>query len=405
MLLGRLRAMALFLVLLPPVIEVRAQVTSTHELDSLLAANAEPLELRGSQAMGPGFDLLVRSAMDAQFFLIGEEHNLRELNKLTVALFDTLQARYGYQFLVLEQGNIIASWLDDAARHGGRDSVDAIVRAYPHAPTFATDEELELITHVRRRSIAPGPAVWGVDQELAAMHLLERLAALSPSSEARDELRRLAEEARPHEETRTGEVHYLFEVADWSEYEAPLEITGPLEGAEERRIMDNLQRTVRIYTGRRDPLGAFESGREREASMRARFMEHYRMAERGGGLPRAIVKMGHWHTFRGIFRADVPTFGNFLTEFAASNGFGAVMVATYVVNGPEAWRNSGGVMARVADPDGITVIDLRPLRPLAHQGRIADLNEVWRDLIFQADLLLIIGGGRTGSYGVAHGTH
>jgi len=396
-----LRPVALLLVLFPLAASVRAQDSVGLALDSLLIGNAKPLTLSGRRASGSGFDLLVQSAADAQFFLIGEEHNVSELNLLAAVLFDTLQARYGYQFLVLEQGNIIASWLDRAARRGGRDSVDAIVRAYPHAPTFATDEELGLITHVRAASVAPGAAVWGVDQELAAMHLLERLAELSSSS-ARTELRRLAGEARPYERTRMGSVHYLSEVADPRDYEALKDVVGPLEEPESREIMDALQRTVRIYTGRRTPLGAFESGREREASMRARFMEHYRIAEQGGTLPRAIVKMGHWHTFRGIYRGDVPTFGNFLSEFAASNGLGTMMVATYVVNGPEAWRNTGGVIARVGDPDGITIVDLRPLRPLAHLNRIADLTDAWRDLIFQADLLLIVGGGHTGAYTVAH---
>lgn len=402
---GRLCAMAVLALLLPGADALRAQDAPAPGLDSLLIANRKPLTLRGNQAMGPGFDLLVQSAADAQFFLIGEEHNLLELNRLAIALFDTLQARYGFQHLVLEQGNVIASWLDSAAKQGGRDSVDAIVRAYPQAPTFATDEEFELMSHVRQQSTASGAAVWGVDQELAAMHLLERLAELSPSSEARVELQRLAEQARPYEESRTGDVHYLFSVADPREYQALARSTAPLVDAEQRLLMDALQRTVRIYTSRRAPLGVFDSGREREASMRARFMEHYRTAEQDGGLPKAVVKMGHWHTFRGIGPGDVQTFGNFLTEFAASNGLSAVMVATYVVNGPEAWRNSGGVIARVGDPDGVSVIDLRPLRPLAHRNGIADLTDAWRDLIFQADLLLIVGGGRTGSYGVAYGVH
>jgi hypothetical protein len=33
---------------------------------------------------------------------------------------------------------------------------------------------------------------------------------------------------------------------------------------------------------------------------------------------------------------------------------------------------------------------------------IADLSAVWRDRILQADLLLIVGGGRTGSYRTAY---
>ena len=381
----------------------QAENPQPARLDSLLIANRKPLTLMGTQAWGPGFDMLVQSAAESQFFVIGEEHNLLELNQLAVALFDTLQTRFGFQHLVLEQGNIIASWLDDAARYGGKDSVVTLVRAYPHAPTFATDQELELIIHVRQSSTAAGPAVWGVDQELAAMHLLERLAGSCRSQEARSELARLADQARPYESTRTGDVHYLYSVADPAEFLALERLMGPLGSEEQRTLMDALQRTVRIYSNRRTPLGAYESGREREASMKARFMERYRIALQGEDLPKAIVKMGHWHTFRGIYGGDVPTFGNCISELATSNGSESVMVATYVVNGPEEWRNSGGAIARVADPNGIAVIDLRPLRPLAHQDMIGDLSEGWRNLIFQADMLLIIGGGRTGSYTVAYG--
>ncbi len=37
------------------------------------------------------------------------------------------------------------------------------------------------------------------------------------------------------------------------------------------------------------------------------------------------------------------------------------------------------------------------------EGSSQLLSGAWHDLIFQADFLLVIGGGRTGSYGVAHG--
>ncbi len=380
-----------------------AQESTGVSLDSLLAAHKQTMSLEGNRASGPGFDLLLESASAAQFFIIGEEHNLRELNQLTVALFDELQDRHDFQHLVLEQGSIIASWIDEAARSGGLDSVSTLVRKYPHAPTFATDEELELMTHVRSVSTATRAAVWGVDQELAAMHLLERLAELTNSSRARAEYRRLAEEARPYEETRTGDVHYLYSVANPEEYGALPTVDRPTDNPEWRLIMDALQRTVRIYTGRRQATTEYASSVEREWSMRARFMEHYQATVPAAEPPKAIVKMGHWHTLRGFYRADVLTFGNFLTELAAANSMGTVMVATYAVNSPDSWRNSGGAIARVADPEGISLIDLRPLRSLAYQDGIAELGDAWRDLIFQADFLLIFGGGQTGSYNTAYG--
>ncbi len=381
----------------------QAQSPDDVSLDSLLTAHMHSMTLEGSRASGPGFDLLIESASSAQFFIIGEEHNLLELNELTVALFDELQARHGFQHLVLEQGSVISSWIDDAARSGGLDSVRALVGKYPHAPTFATDEELELMTHVRSLSTATGQAVWGVDQELAAMHLLERLAELTRPSPARAELLRLAEEARPHEETRTGDTHYIYSIADPEEYAALPAMVGPMDDPEQQLLMDALQRTVRIYTNRRKAADEYASGLEREWSMRARFMEFYGATVPAAEPPKAIVKMGHWHTLRGFYRADVLTFGNFLTELAAANSMGTVMMATYVVNSPDSWRNSGGAIERVADPDGISLVDLRPLRPVAYQDKIAELDDAWRDLIFQADFLLIIGGGKTGSYYTAHG--
>lgn len=236
------------------------------------------------------------------------------------------------------------------------------------------------------------------------MHLLERLAETAGSPEARTELLRLAEAARPHEETRTGDVHYLYSVADPEEYAALTTLLGSLDPAEQQ-ILDALQRTVRIYTGRRNAGGLYASGHEREWSMRARFMEHYGATVPSSDPPRAIVKMGHWHTLPGFYRSDVLTFGNFLTELAAANGMGTVMVATYVVNSPDAWRNNRGIIGEVAPPAGVSVMDLRPLRAPAHQGRIADLSASWQDLIFQADFLMVFGGGRTGSYSTAYGTN
>jgi hypothetical protein len=335
--------------------------------------------------------------------MLAEEHNLLELNQLTVRLFDELQERYGVQHLILEQGSVIACWIDDAARAGGRDSVDALVRRYPHAPTFATDEELALMTHVRQASTAPGPAVWGVDQELAAMHLLEYLAERAPTSDARVVFDRLATEAYPYEHTRTGDVHYLTAVADPEEYAALSDLPGVRDDPDVGSVLDALQRTVRIYAGQHQAQTAYASNLEREESMRARFMERYRSAQAGSAVPKAIVKMGHWHTLRGFFRANVLSFGTFLTELAAANGLGTVLVSTYVVNSPDAWRNSGGVVERIADPSGVVVVDLRPLRPMAHANAIADLSDAWRRLIFRADFVLIIGGGRTGAYDTAYG--
>lgn len=373
------------------------------DVDSLLRAHAIPLTLDVDAASGPGYELLLDAAAEAQFFIIAEEHNLAELNRLSAHLFRDLNNRYGFRYLTLESGGVVTRWIDEAARSGGLEAVAAIVDRYPMAPTFATDEELQLMAVARELSDTPVQAVWGVDQELGALHILERLAMLAPSAAIRAELERLADEARPHEETRTGDVHYLYEIADPAAYARLAQAWDPPAGTEAARLMAALQRTVRIYTGRKDALGVYPSEALRERSMKQQFTELYRAArDAGDQRPRSLVKMGHWHTYRGIFRSDVPTFGNFLSELATFNGMESFVLSTHVVGSPDAWRNTRGLLADVGDPDRILVIDLRPLRPLVRAGRVDGLSDGTRELFFRSDALLIIGGGKTGSYSIAY---
>lgn len=401
----RLRALVGFTIVLvgaaPPAL------AQDFQLDSLLAAEARPLSLEDGRVEGPAVAWLLEAARHSQFVAIAEEHNVGALAALATALFDTLHAAYGFRYLALEQGGVITSWLNAAARAGEPDSVSAIVRRWPHAPTFATDEELAMIAHVAQRSTASHDAVWGLDQELGALHILDRLVELAPSQEARTRARALADTARTYEADRSGDIHYLAEVAVPADFAELPTLFGPNPGAETDNLIASLQRTNRIYhnhhLSQQGQPTAYASVRERESSMKARFMEEYRRAQAtGDSLPRVLLKLGHWHVFRGIYRSNVTTLGNFVDELATANGMGAFILSTYVVESPEEWRNSGSTMESVALPDEeFTLVDLRPLRKYAHQDRIAELSEGWQRLLFRADALLIIRGGRTGSYTIA----
>jgi hypothetical protein len=176
--------------------------------------------------------------------------------------------------------------------------------------------------------------------------------------------------------------------------------------AEARVLIGALMRTTRIYyawaEGRRGrPTGYFSSA-DRELSMKRRFMERYQAARATGDpRPRVLVKAGHWHAFRGIYRAAVPTFGNFLSEFAISNGMESFVLSTYVTDSQEDWRNTSGPLASVV-PEGVTaVVDFRPLRGLARQNAIDGLDDAFKATLFRADAALVISGGRTGASTVA----
>jgi hypothetical protein len=392
------------LTVLPP---ARVGLGQELSLDSLLRANSFELSIEGDRLTGPGLELISAAARDAQFVAIAEEHNLRELNLLASRLFEELST-HGFRYVALEQGSVIASWLGSPDRRGDIDAIAELVGRYPHAPTFATDEELEMIAtvgHVSRASVNP---IWGVDQELGALHILERLAQLAPSSEARRRVEDLAEEARKYELDRAGETHYLAQVATPEDFSDLAEFFQAEAGSEAAWLIEALLRTNRIYynyaLSRRGLPTAYENGREREESMKLQFMELYRRAQSAGDtLPRVLAKLGHWHLFRGIYRANVTTFGNFLSEFALSNGMAMFVLTTYVVESPETWRNTGGPLVDVAGQGRFTVVDFRPLRPYAHQNMIAELSEGFRRRLFQADAALIIRGGRTGGYSIVRG--
>ena len=383
-------------------------VAQQHSLDSLLRAHSYGLSISRGSLEGEGLDLILEAARDAQFFVIAEEHNVSALNALSGHLFEELHGRFGFNYIALEQGTVVTSMLGDERRRGDMTAIRELIHTYPHAPTFATDEELQLVADVGGRSSAETNPIWGVDQEFGVLHILERLAELAPDKAARDKVKELADSARAYELDRSGDVHFAAQVLVPDDLSELPTLFHPKAGSEAQILIEALQRTNRIYhnywESRRGKPTAHENGREREESMKLRFMELYRQAqEKGEALPRVVAKLGHWHTLRGFSQANVPTFGNFLSEFSISNGMKTFILSTYVIEGPESWRNNTGVLQRIASPSQFTVVDFRPLRPHAHQGKISDLSDAWKRLLFRADAALIIRGGETGSYGISRG--
>jgi len=390
---------------LPPIMNCYGQEMS---LDSLLRTNSYEMSIESGVPTGDGFEFIMDAVRDAQFLAIAEEHNVGALNDLTALLFKEMHQSEGFNYLALEQGSVIASWLGDEERRGDLEAISYLVGNYPNAPTFATDEELKMIASVGAISGAASNPIWGVDQELGAIHILDRLAELAPNSEAASKVKGLVTEARKYELDRFGETHYISQILkpeDLADLPVLFQAAG---GNEVGQLISALQRSNRIYhnfnQARQGLATGYESAREREESMKLRFLEQYRMAQAAGdSVPRVLAKLGHWHIFRGIYKSNVTTFGNFLSEFSLSNGMKTFILSTYVIDSPESWRNTGGVIAEAARSTAFTVFDFRELRRYAHQNKIANLTDDWKRLLFQADAALIIRGGRTGSYTVVGG--
>lgn len=377
-----------------------------HSLDSLLKVNRYEISLKNGVYSGDGLLFLTNEAENSSYFSICEEHNLLELNNLSSFLFKKFNDSFNYNYLVLEQGVAISSLLGSEANRKSFNAIADVVRRYPQSPTFATDEELKLISDVGMFSKSSTNPIWGIDQDLGGLHILERLAVLAPNKLAKIKAKEFSNLARHYEMDRiNGDTLFMSMVATPKLFAQLNDLFKPEPSSETEWLIEALQRSTRIYynnyLGRKGNPTFYESGREREKSMKLRFMENYKKAENAGAKNiKAFVKMGHYHLLRGIYKLNVPTFGNFLSEFATSKDEHNFLISSYTFDSPDTYRNIGGPLVKAASDEKFTVYDLRPLRPYAHQGLIQDLSDYYKDLIFSADAALVIREGHTGSYDI-----
>ncbi len=373
-------------------------------LDSLLRENCHILEVDNEQLSGEGFDFLMKAAAEAQFVAIAEEHNRLQIPQITTMLFSALHKIHGFNYLALEQGTVVCKIFASKPLVGNLNAIAEFARKYTNAPTFITDQELQMIGEAGRISDAKTDRIWGLDQEFGALHILDQLKELAPNDKVRLFVEKLIEKALPYERNRfASEKLFIAEVAQPEDFAGLLDLFKPEPGSKTDFLIQNLLFSNKVYNknvrARNGELTGYDSNLEREEHLKARFMTKYKAAQKSGDrMPKVVLKLGHWHVYRGIYRGNVFTFGNFLSEFAVSNGKKTFFLSTALLGDPDEWRNTKGPWVNVVNPDKWTIIDFRPLRKYAHAKRIEDLSEGIKALLFRVDALLVIGNARPGTY-------
>ena len=138
--------------------------------------------------------------------------------------------------------------------------------------------------------------------------------------------------------------------------------------------------------------------------MKLNFMANYRAAQRAGDtLPRVLLKFGSVHAGNWLSSTNVHTIGRFVDEFAIANGRDAFHMVAWLVNEPGTyWTLTESPeylpLARVGSTRSWTIVDLRPLRPFAHAGRLSSMSREMRTLVFAYDAVLLIGSGTRGTH-------
>lgn len=405
--------------LAPQTVAAQQRETGDAGAERLLEAlrqNRRTLAIADGRLSGDGAELLLSEGRASQFFLLGEEHGVAEVPALAAALFREL-TRHGYRHLAIETGDGLAVTLDTLARKPEPlAALTAFFQAHwPGAPSYTLREEAELLVE----AVAASPArqvLWGLDYDIMAdRHALPRLRELASTPAQReaagraigvaDSLLRLAMEQR-------NPGHVMMFGGPESVLQELRFAYAPGPGTEAERIVSLLEATRRINGYWLSGEG-WRSNEERARWNKRQFARLWHDArQRDGEPPRVMLKFGANHMIRGRTWTDVYDLGSLASELA--DALGGRSFHVLVVGGRESshavldptvmeYRPAPSDMPAdpatrpffdAADPAAWTLYDLRPLRPLASQGRFGDLPEGLAKVIWGFDAVVVVTGSR-----------
>lgn len=362
-----------------------------------------PLSLAGNALRGPGADFLRKKVANAQFVLIGEEHNVKQVPEFSAALFAMLHECCGFNYLALESDPISAHIASLPPLKENVELLRDYAAKFPNAFTFATDEELAMIASAEKASLAKTDSVWGLDQSFGVLHALEALRILPGVNGKSALFQELLADSQNQDSKRVVPDKHYMEMVKLEDLEKLRHEILPQPHTEADFILSNLISSSRIYSNytrgaRGEPTG-YLSGLEREEQMKQLFLRGYSSAQAAGEKnPKVLLKLGHWHVFRGLGPSGLQTLGDFATEFAVANGYIAFNIAVFIHGSPNKWREIGewkGMkpFAMAASPTEWSVIDFEPIRKAVFTGELGTLSPTMLRYVFGFDAALIIANG------------
>lgn len=390
-----------------------------YDAKELLARYSHTLDFRDGELAGEGAEYLLGEARDAQFVAIGERHNSKAIPEFTAALFDRLHDRLGFNYLILEQDPVTARTVSRPPYRGRLDAISELARRHKFAFTFISDQELAMIARAGAISGGRHLPVWGCEQAFGVAHIVEQLMPLAPDKPARENARRLLAHAREAEGERDLAKRHLMS----EDGLAPkiTELAAHFSRSSDqyaRFLIESLVMSNRIYgfymNGERGAVpGYYENNRVREEYMKTRCLEEYRAALKADGtLPRAVLKFGQNHLFKGLNPMSQVSLGQFMYDLARVNDMGFLSIAVWAFwqSGDNQGKQAYSAILEIDDlaylrpflpalrPAGWTLIDLRPFRHYRHRNALFDSVEgisaeqeiKFRHLVYGFDLVLFM---------------
>lgn len=327
------------------------------------------LSVTDGELYGPAADWLWQHAEQARFILLGEAHDLAEVPRIVNGLHAGLCERTGKPWhLALEMGE----WTAD---HINAIGIEQATSSIPFSIAFDGDGELDLIGSALSR----GARIIGLDQELNAVHPLQRLFELAPDPETK----LAAGEALQQSIQMQGEFLRTDQTETLATLRTTFQAVGALTG-EAKQILDAIATSNAIYVD-------YRAQRYYEnAAAREQLMKQLLVRAAGETLPDGasmVIKLGGAHIIAGIGPNQVRTLGNFALEWAESRNESALNIAIWGLNP----TRTTDLLEDLAPEHDYVLVDCRTLRPQWVAGALTAVDlPVSAKEIFGYDAVLLI---------------
>ena len=386
--------------------------------EDLLNANTFPIALDDGAITGPGADLILQLAQDAQFVALGEEHYNLYIPAITTAIFARLHERYGFRYFMTEQDPVMMELMSRPPARGDIEQVNSLAQRYPMGVTFNSDEELEMLATIGGLSDADMDPIWGCDQAAGVTHTLDQLAQAVEDDELRSLVLEKREVAAGAERTRNFETGHFISAAEPEWFAELKDAIDPEPGSRAAWLLDVLinGNTVFGYYKRGEQglvPGYYENNRFREEHLKDLCLDKYRQAERLDDYPKSLMKFGSWHLYQGLSPTRIHTIGDFFANVARFNGFEFLSVNfVSLPEDPSASMKQIGYawpFIEHLDPAEFAVVDLRPFRHYRNRRMLEEhAGETWATehkddfarLVYGYDLLFFVGSTKPATFEV-----
>ncbi|OWK70687.1 hypothetical protein [Pedobacter sp. AJM] len=360
--------------------------------DDPIQAATYHFQVKESLFTGNGSDTLKKYIQQAQFFLIGEEHNMKALQDFTTAIIPFLKSS-GYQNLALEIGPFSAEKI--RAMYQNKQTItdfntryDSDVKGSPFG--FFEGKEEEQFSNQAFRN---GFRLWGLDFENynAALFILDELYSLSKKSSELDRSYQaarhivIAEYAKDRKDQTYNLPGNLLHAATVQAFFKRVATT-----PQARYIISQQLRSWYIYDAQ-----SRKNWYARVKNMRDNFMLHYNRALETNKNPKVFVKMGAVHLARGTSSSGFEEVGQLIDELAKKNKkkvFSVISFARYRIDAQgklvDLLEEADAELLKYTTAASWSLIDLNRLRNDAKQGKLK-LSEAMRSYMEHYDMMLI----------------